>query len=103
MLVKWSDPKYGIRVQIEIDVDNLWLSQRFCCRDLFAIASGSLSKKVFNASKHFINSNVVDRSHKYFQTEDEQNRSFVNRKKYKTFVHPCRRKKKQNEVENHVC
>lgn len=96
MLVKWSDPKYGIRVQIEIDVYNLWLSQRFCCRDLFAIASGSLSKKVFNASKHIINSNVVDRSHKYFQTEDEQ-------QKNKTFVLPCRRKKKQNEVENHVC
>lgn len=94
MLVKWSDPKYGIRVQIEIDVYNLWLSQRFCCRDLFAIASGSLSKKVFNASKHIINSNVVDRSHKYFQTEDEQNRSFVNRKKKQDIRSPMQAKKR---------
>lgn len=90
--------KFALKSKLTLDIYGQ--VKGFVVAIYLPLASGSLPKKVFNASIHIINSNVVDRGHKDFQTEDEQNRSFV-----KTSIRSCEgsgqtEKKKQN---NHVC
>lgn len=67
--------KFALKSKLTLDIYGQ--VKGFVVAIYLPLASGSLPKKVSNASIHIINSNVVDRGHKDFQTEDEQNRSFV--------------------------